>query len=208
MSTPSASIPPGGAGGATISDDARHISPFATREKVGRLLWAIVQATLFRFSFPTWYRYRIALLSLFGAKIHSTARIRRTAKFECPWNVTIGANTAIGDFAIVYALGPITIGRRVSVSQYSHLCAGTHDFGKADLPLIRPPVILEDDAWLGTDTFVGPGVTMKQGSLLGARASAFKDLDAWQVYGGNPAKRLRQRQKMAGRPDNLPGPPE
>ena len=43
------------------------------------------------------------------------ARTVATAKFECPWNVKVGANTAIGDHAIIYALGPITIGRRVSV---------------------------------------------------------------------------------------------
>lgn len=193
-------------GGRVISDDERHISPFTTREKIGRLLWAVVQGTVFRFSFPTWYRYRVVLLRLFGAEVHMSAHIRRTAKFECPWNVKVGANTAIGDHAIVYALGPITIGRRVSVSQYAHLCAGTHDFTKADLPLVRPPVTLEDDAWLGTDTFVGPGVTMRQGSLLGARGSAFKDLEAWHVYGGNPAKMLRKREAMAGRPAGLPGP--
>lgn len=193
-------------GGRVITDDERHISPFTTREKIGRLLWAVVQGTVFRFSFPTWYRYRVVLLRLFGAEVHMSAHIRRTAKFECPWNVKVGANTAIGDHAIIYALGPITIGRRVSVSQYAHLCAGTHDFSKADLPLVRPPVTLEDDAWLGTDTFVGPGVTMRQGSLLGARGSAFKDLEAWHVYGGNPAKMLRKREAMAGRPAGLPGP--
>lgn len=190
-----------------VSDDARHVSPFSTREKLGRLAWSVVQATAFRCSFTTWYRYRVFILRLFGAKVHITAHIRRTARFECPWNVSIGANTAVGDHAILYALGPIIIGRRVSVSQYSHLCAGTHDFTKADLPLIRPPIRLEDDAWLGADTFVGPGVVMHQGALLGARGAAFKDLEAWHVYGGNPARLLRRREAMQGRPAELPGPP-
>jgi len=185
-----------------IDDDARHISPFSTNEKIGRLLWSIIQGTLFRFSFPTWYRYRIALLRLFGAKVDWSCRIRRTARFECPWNFTAGPNCAIGDYAIMYALGPITLGRRISVSQYTHLCAGTHDFTRRDLPLLRPSIILKDDAWLGTDAFVGPGVTMHEGALLGARGSAFKDLNPWTVYGGNPANPLNPRPVMMGGPEN------
>lgn len=192
-----------------ITDDARHVSPFTMREKIGRLLWAFVQGTFFRFSFPTWYRWRIVMLRAFGARIDWSSRIRRTAKFECPWNVTIGPNCAIGDHVIVYALGPITLGRRVSVSQYTHLCAGSHDFTRRDLPLIRPPIILKDDAWLGADAFVGPGVTMHEGALLGARGSAFTDLAPWTMHGGNPARAIKPRPAMTGTPERplIDGPP-
>lgn len=184
-----------------IDDDARHVSPFSTREKIGRIVWAFVQATVFRLSFPTWYGWRNMLLRKFGASVHSSCRVRRTARFECPWNFTAGANCAIGEHVIVYALGPITLGRRVSVSQYSHLCAGTHDFSRFDMPLLRPSIVLKDDAWLGTDAFVGPGVTMHEGALLGARASAFTDLEAWSVNVGNPARKMRDRPRMAGGPE-------
>lgn len=184
----------------TISDDSRHVSPFTAREKYARLLWAMVQATLFRLSFTTWYRWRVLLLRLFGAKVDWSCRIRRTACFECPWNFTAGPNCAVGDHAIIYALGPITLGRRVSISQYSHLCAGTHDFSRFDLPLLRPPITLKDDAWLGADAFVGPGVTLHEGALLGARASAFADLKPWSINVGNPARTIRERQRMAGGP--------
>lgn len=181
-----------------IDDDARHVSPYSTAEKIGRMLWALVQASLFRFSFPTWYRWRVWLLRLFGARVDASCRIRRTARFECPWNFGAGPNCAVGDFAIVYALGPITLGRRVSISQYSHLCAGSHDFSRFDLPLVRPPITLEDDAWLGADSFVGPGVTMREGALLGARASAFSDLEPWSINIGNPARKVRERPRMTG----------
>jgi putative colanic acid biosynthesis acetyltransferase WcaF len=179
--------------------DARHVSPYSIRENVMRLLWAIVQATFFRFSYTTSYRYRAWMLNLFGAEIHPTCHIRRTARFECPWNVTAGRNCAIGDFAIIYALGPITLGDRVSISQYAHLCAGSHDFRYADLPLLRPPIVIKDDAWLGADSFVGPSVIIHEGVIVGARASVFKDLAPWGVYAGNPARRLRDRSPMISR---------
>ncbi len=192
------------------ADELRHRSPFTVRENVARLMWSMVQGTIFRFSFPTWYRYRVFLLRLFRAKIDPTCRIKRTVRFDCPWNVTAGRNCALGDHVIVYALGPITLGRRVTVSQYSHLCAGSHDFTHRYLPLIKPPITLENDVWLGADAFVGPGVTVHEGALLGARGSAFKDLDAWTIYGGSPARRIRERPPMhggdPGRGDEAPAP--
>jgi len=174
----------------------RYLSPFTLREKIGRLLWSIAQGTLFRWSFPTWYAYRAALLRVFGARVGPRSMIRRTVRFECPWNFTCGDRCAIGGDAIIYALGPITLGNRVSISQYSHLCAGTHDFQDPVLPLLRPPITLHDDAWLGADSFVGPGVTMATGALLGARASAFSDLAPWTVHVGNPAKPVKPRPRI------------
>jgi len=122
--------------------------------------------------------------------------IRRSVRFECPWNFSCGERCAIGNDAVIYALGPITLGHRVSISQFSHLCAGTHDFNDPLLSLVRPAIILKDDAWLGADAFVGPGVTLETGALLGARASAFSDLAAWTINVGNPARPVKARPRI------------
>ena len=176
-----------------MAAEDRHISPYTTREKVRRLLWAIVQMTLFRFSFHTWNRFRVFLLNSYGAEVDDTCFIRRTARIEGPWRVTMGKNSCLGDGVIVYCLGKITIGDRVSISQYSHICAGTHDYTKDDMPLLRPRIDIEDDAWIATDAFVGPGVTVGEGAILGARGVAIHDLDPWTIYGGNPARSLKPR---------------
>ena len=111
----------------------------------------------------------------------------------------MGPNSCLGDHAIAYCLGPIRLGRRASVSQYVHLCAGTHDYDAPDMPLVRPPIAIEADAWIAADAFVGPGVTVGEGAILGARGCAFKDLDPWTIYGGNPAQPIgaRRRSGMA-----------
>ncbi len=174
-------------------EEGRYISPYTTGEKIKRLLWGLVEQTLFRISFPTWYGYRAALLRAFGAKVGAKCQIKRTAHFECPWNFSCGDRCAIGEHAIVYALGPITLGDRCCLSQYAHLCAGSHDLNHHTLPLLRPPITLKNDAWLLADSFVGPNVTLHEGAVLGARASAFKDLEAWSVNVGNPAKKIKER---------------
>lgn len=174
-------------------EGGRYISPYSTNEKIKRLLWGLVEQTIFRFSFPTWYNYRSSLLRLFGATVGRKCQIKRSAHFECPWNFSCGDNCAVGEHAIVYALGRITMGNRCCLSQYAHLCAGSHDLNHHTLPLLRPPITLKDDAWLLADAFVGPDVTINEGAVLGARASAFKDLEAWSVYVGNPAKKIKDR---------------
>ena len=177
----------------TTTAEDRHISPWTTRQKIGRVLWWFVQATAWRWSWHTWYGYRRFILRRFGATVHPTARLRPSVRIECPWNLTLGPNSVVGDRANLYALGPITLGARVTASQQSHLCAGTHDFNQPDMPLIRPPITIEDDAWIAADAFVGPGVTVGQGAILGARGCAFKDLDPQTIYGGNPANAIGTR---------------
>lgn len=173
--------------------DDRSRSPYTLREKAGRIAWATVQATLFARSFHTWYRWRVFLLRRFGATIHATARIRRTVRVECPWNLTVGEDTAIGDRVLLYCLGPVTLGARVSVSQGAHLCAGTHDYRSRSMTLLRPPITVGDDAWICADAFVGPGVTVGAGAILGARAVAMKSVESWGIHAGNPAVMVKPR---------------
>lgn len=114
-------------------------------------------------------------------------------KVEIPWNLTIGPETIIGDDVILYCLGPVTIGSRVTISQLAHLCAGTHDFTRRDFPLLRLPIVIGDDVWIAADVFVGPGVTIGAGAVVGARSSVFHDLPPWQICVGAPAKPVKPR---------------
>jgi putative colanic acid biosynthesis acetyltransferase WcaF len=198
---------PAGAGGLSdtpaggfLSAAERGRSAFSTREKIGRLLWGVVQATLFRLSFHNWYGWRRMLASAFGARLEAPVRLRRTVRIECPWNLTMGPESSAGDRALLYCLGPVTIGARVSVSQNAHICAGTHDHTRPDLPLLRPPITIGDDVWIAADAFVGPGITIGAGAILGARGCAFKDLEPWTIYGGNPARPLAPREMIGAAP--------
>ena len=105
----------------------------------------------------------------------------------------MGVNSCLGGGVILYCLGKVQIGDRVSISQHSHLCAGTHDYTNKDMPLLRLPITIEDDVWLAADSFVGPNVTVGQGAILGARGVAMKNLDSHTIYAGNPAVILKRR---------------
>ena len=99
-----------------------------------------------------------------------------------------------------YAVDRIRIGARATVSQYSYLCAASHDIDSLDMALTTAPIIVEDDVWIAADAFVGPGVRVGEGAVVGARASVFKDVPPWKVVGGNPAQEIRSRCRIGGKP--------
>jgi putative colanic acid biosynthesis acetyltransferase WcaF len=184
----------------------RNVTPWTRRENVGRLLWAIASKPLFRLTFHNWYGLRASVLRMFGAKLGHNVRIRRTVRIEIPWNLDIADDVSVGDEAILYSLGVIRIGPRSSVSQYAHLCAGTHDYTSPDYPLLRPPITVGADCWIATDAFVGPGVTIGDRSVIGARAVVVKDVPPDQVAVGNPARCINRREMNSTAGGPIAGP--
>lgn len=157
-------------------------------------LWRTIGRTLMRMTFHNWYGVRRHLLRLFGARIHPTARIRPSVHISYPWRLTVGAHSAIGDRAILFCLGPITIGERCTISQYAHLCSGSHDYSSRSMTLVTKPILIEDDAWIAADVFVGPGVTVGKDCVVGARSTVFHSLPAGMICAGDNARPLSVRE--------------
>jgi putative colanic acid biosynthesis acetyltransferase WcaF len=163
---------------------------WSRREQFMRVLWGAAMP-LFRFSPRVAWGWRRMLLRALGARIDAEVHIYPSARITMPWNLEIGEMAAIGDHAILYALGQISIGPRATVSQYAHLCAGTHDISRADRPLLKLPISIGADAWVAAEAFVGPGVIIGARAIVGARAVVTKDIASDHVVAGNPARTIR-----------------
>jgi putative colanic acid biosynthesis acetyltransferase WcaF len=103
-------------------------------------------------------------------------------------------HSCLSHFVDCYCVAPIKIGAHSTVSQYSYLCAATHDIERPDMPLVAAPITIGDGAWVAADVFVGPGVTIGDGAVVGARSSVFKDVPPWTVVVGTPAKVIKKRE--------------
>jgi putative colanic acid biosynthesis acetyltransferase WcaF len=158
-----------------------------------RILWGFGKL-LFRFSPRPCFGWRRFVLRCFGAKIGSHVNVYPSAWIYYPWNLTAGDWSAIGEDALIYNLGPVTLGQKVTISHRAHLCAGTHDYSKADMLLSKPPIVIRDQVWICADAFIGPGVIVGEGAVVGARAVVTKDVEPWSVVAGNPARFLKKRE--------------
>jgi len=171
----------------------RAAKKYSGRELVARIFWRLAKP-FFRFSPRPCYFWRRWLLRRFGSQIGGHVHIHNTANIQYPWLLEVGEFTAIGEHAIIYNLGPIKIGQRATISQYAYLCAGSHDYTRAEMPLEREPIEVGNDAWICAQAFVGPGVVVGEGAVVGARAAVFNDVSPWSIVGGNPAKSIKKRE--------------
>ena len=170
----------------------RNAKKYVGREITLRTLWMPGQR-LFRWSPRPCFGLRRFILRCFGAQVGRHVNIYSSALIYYPWNLEIGDWSSIGEWALIYNLGKVTIGQRATISQRTHLCAGTHDYSDPALPLLRPPIGVADDVWICADAFLGPGVLVGHGAVVGARAVVTKDVSPWTVVAGNPARLIKQR---------------
>jgi putative colanic acid biosynthesis acetyltransferase WcaF len=170
----------------------RQAVKYTKGELLRRIAWMLGH-WLFCLSPRPCFGWRRFVLRCFGASIGSHVNTYPSTRIYFPWNLAVGDWSAIGEEAFIYNLGPVTIGERVTISHRVHLCAGTHDYTLPDLPLMKPPIEIKDQAWICADAFVGPGVVVGQGAVVGARAVAMKNVPDWTVVAGNPAKPIGHR---------------
>lgn len=166
---------------------------FPLSHRVFRVVWNLTWLLLASWTPPFFRGWRRWLLRQFGATIDDTAGVYGSARIWYPPNLTMGAHAYIGPGAIVYCMAPISLDAYAIVSQRAHLCAGTHNIDDPTFQLEVRPIRIGRRGWVAAEAFVGPGVTIGEGAVLGGRAVAFRDLKPWGVYSGNPATWLRER---------------
>lgn len=180
--------------------DARQSRPleggpsFSLGNRLVRIVWGLAWLLLCRFTPPPLHGWRRLILRLFGARVGKGARVHASARIWLPSQLEIGEHALIGPGAILYNQGRIVIGARSVVSQRAHLCASSHDIADPDFQLILRPIAVGTACWIAAEAFIGPGVTVGDGAVVGARAALFEDAAPGGVYSGNPARLIKQRE--------------
>ena len=171
----------------------RNAPKWTKRELLGRAVWELLGARLFAWSPRLAWGWRNGILRLFGAQVGTEVRLDPSVRIAVPWNLHIGNQVGVGATAQLYSLGLITIGDCATVSQNVHVCAGSHDFRSADMVLTKPPIAIGEGAWICADAFVGPGVTIGDFAVVGARAVVVRDVAPRIIVAGNPAVQIGTR---------------
>jgi putative colanic acid biosynthesis acetyltransferase WcaF len=157
------------------------------------VLWQVVWALLFRPSPKVFHGWRRWLLRLFGARIGFGAHIHPSVKIWAPWNLEMSEHSCLGPYVDCYNVAPVSLGPFCTVSQYTYLCAATHDYTRASMPLVARPIQLGARSWIAAQVFIGPGVTVGEGAVIGARSLVLRDVEPWVVAAGSPARVIKTR---------------
>ncbi len=179
------------------SSDAFIGPSFSWQNRLARGAWNVVYCVLFRPSPRPSHGWRRFLLRLFGARIGRGCHIYPKAVIWAPWNLECEDEVGVADQVNLYNQAKISLGHRCVVSQGSHLCTGTHNYESPRFELLAYPITIGAQAWGCADCFVGPGVTIGEGAVVGARSVVLKDVPPWMVCAGHPCKPIKPRKLEA-----------
>lgn len=135
----------------------------------------------------------------FGKDVQLTATDAFEGQIFTP-SITIGNNCSIHDYAHVTAINCIRIGNNVRTGKNVLITDNAHGASDSTLLDIAPnhrplyskgPVIIEDNVWIGAKSSIMPGVTIGRGAIIGAGSVVTKDVPAYALAAGNPARVIK-----------------
>ena len=154
------------------------------------LLWSFAWPLLCAWTPKPLNRWRLFVLSCFGAEIHGRPFVHQRTRIQIPWHVTLHDAACTGDRANLYSLDRITVERGALVGQEAYLCTGTHDLTNPAWPLVTGPIRIGGNAFVGARAFVLAGITIGDNAIVGAGSVVTKNVPAGTTVAGNPARIL------------------
>lgn len=155
--------------------------------------WYLVNALFFINPLNPSSGLKVFLLRLFGSKLGKGIVLKPGVNIKYPWKLVIGNNCWIGERVWIDNLAPVTIGNNVCISQGAMLLTGNHNYKKKSFDLKVAPIVLESGVWVGAKGMVCPGLTLSSHAVLTVQSVATQDLEAFAVYRGNPAEKIKKR---------------
>ena len=161
---------------------------------IKRALWYVVSAVVFRNGLFPFYGLKSFLLRLFGAEVGKGVLIKPYVIIKYPWLLKLGNHIWIGERVWIDNLDLIVIGNNVCLSQGCYLVTGNHNYKSSTFDLLISQIILEDGVWIGANSIVGPGITCRSHSMLTLGSILVNDMEAYSIYQGNPAIKMKNRE--------------
>lgn len=121
--------------------------------------------------------------------------------------ISIGKNVHIAPFTIINGGGNVRIGDYVGIAAGSRVFSATDSYkgGKRmsgpmipddERNVIRKPIVIEKDAFIGLNSVIMPGVTIGEGAIVGANSLVLETVPPWTIVVGSPAKRIKKRPSL------------
>lgn len=142
-------------------------------------------------------RIRVFLCKRLFKKYRKNINVEHGAFFGSGSDIEIGENSGLGLNCRVS--GPLKIGDNVMMGPDVMIYTQNHEFARTDIPIIRQgdskkkEVVIGNDVWIGARAIILPGISVGDGAIIGAGAVVTKNVEAYSIVGGNPARIIKSR---------------
>lgn len=153
------------------------------------MAWLNVTSVLLPNPLRKWY------LRCFGIRIGDKSSIHRGCKFFHVGKFEMGCNSVVNFGCYLDNRRGITIGNNVGIAHNTKIYTLGHNLESSEFETKGAPVVIEDNAFVFSNALIMPGVTIHEGAIVLAGSVVTKDVEAWTIVGGNPAKKIKDRQR-------------
>lgn len=151
--------------------------------------WINMSYNIFPSVLGNWY------LRLFGIKTGKECCIHRACKFFHVGNFRTGDHVVINFGCYLDNRRGITIGNNVDLAHNVKIYTLGHNINDSRFKTLGKPVVIEDNVFVFSNAMIMPGVTIHEGAIVLPGSIVTKDVDAYTVVGGNPAKYVKSRRR-------------
>ena len=163
------------------------------RSRGVEIAWWLARVSIVQTRFPWPSIFRKAVLTLFGAKVGKNFYCRPELAVHFPWKLEIGDNVWLGERTVLHNIEHIYIGSNTALGHEVFITSGGHDVRSRLFSYKNQEVHVGDQVWIGSRATILAGVQIGQGTVVAAGSVVTKPTEAWSIYGGVPARKLRAR---------------
>nr|WP_300324886.1 acyltransferase [uncultured Anaerostipes sp.] len=145
--------------------------------------------------FPSFAIRNLLYRLVFNMNITKKTVIYGDCEIRSPWNFNAD-NVVVANHCIIDARNGVFVANNVVFGGGVHIWTEEHEINDPYFSVTethKAPVVIDEHAWICSDTTILPGVHVGKGAVLASRACATKDLEPFGVYGGIPAKKIEER---------------
>lgn len=124
--------------------------------------------------------------------VNAFCKVASTAK------VNVGCHFSSNGLAVGGGVGSVVVGDFFHSGPNCKIMLGSHDYDNGEaipygLNNVRKDVLIDDFVWFGSDVIVSGNVHIGEGAIIAIGSVVVKDVPAYAIVGGNPAKVIKYR---------------
>lgn len=141
-----------------------------------------------------WHGFRKFFLRLFNRKISASSKILMHTRILNFWNIEIGDRVVINQYVVLDCRQfKIRIAEDSDIGPYTKIWTLGHDPDSPKHDVVGGDVIIEDHVWIASNVTILPNLKLHKGAVVAASSTVTKSIPALEIWGGSPAKKLRER---------------